>query len=110
MNGKLARALRKQHAGRTLTSIENTRADRHARRLVALAATGPKFPKARKHKRAKGHGPTWPLTADQRAQGRPVTVLGVGRALVKAGRLNKYQLKWNWSRAMLNHRYLSGAP
>ena len=64
MNGKQARALRRQSPNRQAY---------RALKAQFMAADGqtPKFDKPRKHKKKRGIKPTWPATPDQMKQGRP---------------------------------------
>jgi hypothetical protein len=62
--GGAARSSRDRHRGRV-----------RVQRARLGAAPGPKFPKERKRKPAKAHGPTWPRTEDQKAQSRPLIVI-----------------------------------
>ena len=65
MNGKQARALRRQSPNRQAY---------RALKAQFMAADGqaPKFDKPRKHKKKRGIKSTWPATPDQMKQGRPV--------------------------------------
>lgn len=75
MNAKLAKAHRAKRAGRARPE----QLDRLRRAAAAAAALSPAVPRRATKTAAKprkGHAPTWPSTDNQRAQSRPLIVLG----------------------------------
>jgi hypothetical protein len=81
MNGKKARALRKQ-----ATNPTEYKSLKRATGAQALtnAAQAPKLATARVYIPKHPHGPTWPGTPNQRMQSRPVIVMRPIRAMVRA--------------------------
>jgi hypothetical protein len=81
MNGKKARALRKQATNPT--EYKKLKRATGAQALTNTAQA-PKLATARVHKPKNPHGPTWPGTPNQRQQNRPVIVMRPIRAMVRA--------------------------
>lgn len=102
MNGKITRALRK---------LSNNRAEYQALKRFAHADQGqnPKRLVTRKHKQKAPAKPSWPATADQRQQSRPLIVLHPWRQFSPTSKIARrafraacnFKPKWMLDRAVL---------